>query len=127
MHMTKQNAPTTIELWQNKRSQESKPLSPTEIAARQQYWDKYKTLSTTIWTESQKHSPRTTEELLQESQDLHLLKTWLMAREELNMVEYRNDMPLPERVWRLVCEEADFIAEMQYVQTKGLGMNLIDN
>lgn len=125
--MMKQNAHNRTDSKRNKPSTKSSTSLNSETEAQQRYWDKYKTLSTTIWKESQQSKPRTKAQLLQESQELHLLKTWLMSREELNQVEYRDAMPLPERVWKLICEEADYLAEMYYWQNKGLGMNLIDN
>lgn len=125
--MTKQNEPTQTEPEQNKPSTKSPTLSSSVIEERQRYWNKYKTLSTTIWTESQKHSPRTKAELLRESRDLHLIMTWIRNHEELNWAEDREHLDLHERAAKLICEEAQIIADLDYYNTKGLGMITLDN
>lgn len=72
----------------------------------------------------QQTSPRTHAELLHDSRDLHLIMTWLRNHEELNWVEDREHLDVHERVAKLICEEAQIIADLDYYNTKGYGMLL---
>lgn len=75
----------------------------------------------------QQTSPRTPAELLRDSRDLHLIMTWLRNHEELNWAEDREHMDVHERVAKLIGEEAQIIADLDYYNTKGLGMITLDN
>jgi len=123
----KQNEPTQTESEPSKPSTKSTLLSPSVIAERQQVWDRYKNLSKTIWTESQLTNPKTPTGLLQDSQDLHLIMTWIRNHEELNWAEDREHLDLHERVAKLICEEAQIIADLDYYNTKGYGMLISGN
>lgn len=48
--------------------------------------------------------------------------TWIRNHEELNRAEDREHLDLHERVAKLICEEAQIIADLDYYNTKSYGI-----